>query len=146
MSQCRACMGLIVWVGVVSCVSLSQFAAAQDKASGKLKFEIYKDKADEFRWRLSSGDGKAMAASGQGYTTKQSCKEGVESVKKNGASDKAKFEVYEDKGKEFRWRLLATNGNNIAASSGSFKTKKECDAAIATLKKGLASAVVEEIK
>jgi uncharacterized protein YegP (UPF0339 family) len=114
--------------------------------ANKLRFEIYKDKASEFRWRLLDADGAAMAGSGQGYTTKQSCKDGVESVKTHGASDKAKFEIYEDKGKEFRWRLLATNGNNIASSSGSFKSKADAEATIATLKKALPKASVEEAK
>ena len=142
----HACVAWVVLMGMALCLSDKQSAQAQGKAAGKLKFEIYKDKAEEFRWRLVGADGKAAAVSGQGYTTKQSCKDGVESVKKNGASDKAKFEVYEDKGKDFRWRLLATNGNNIASSSGSFKSKTDCEAAIAALKKGLAGAAVEEIK
>jgi uncharacterized protein len=38
------------------------------------KFEIYKDKAGEFRFRLKVG---------AEITTKQNCKNGIESVKKN---------------------------------------------------------------
>jgi uncharacterized protein len=45
------------------------------------KFEIFKDKAGEFRFRLKVG-GEIIAAS-EGYTTKQNCKNGIESVKKN---------------------------------------------------------------
>jgi uncharacterized protein len=46
------------------------------------KFEIYKDRSGEFRWRLKAGNGETIAT-GEGYTTKASCKNGIESVKKN---------------------------------------------------------------
>jgi len=46
------------------------------------KFEIYKDKADEFRFRLKATNGQVIAT-GEGYTTHANCVNGVESVKKN---------------------------------------------------------------
>ena len=46
------------------------------------KFEIYQDKADEYRFRLKAGNGQVIAVS-EGYTTLANCKNGVESVKKN---------------------------------------------------------------
>ena len=46
------------------------------------KFEIYKDKAGEYRFRLKAGNGEVIAV-GEGYTSKQACLNGVESVKKN---------------------------------------------------------------
>ncbi len=48
------------------------------------KFEIYKDKAGEFRFRLKASNGQIIAAS-EGYVKKDSCKNGIESVKKNAA-------------------------------------------------------------
>jgi len=142
----RSVWTVIVVVGGLTLASLGGRPAEAGDKAGKLKFEVYKDKKSEFRWRLVGAEGAAVAVSGQGYTTKQSCKDGIESVKKNGSSEKAKFEVYEDKGKQFRWKLLATNGNNIASSSAGFKTKADCEAAVASLKKGLATATVEELK
>ena len=47
------------------------------------KFELYKDKKGEYRWRLVASNGQAIASSGEGYTTKESAKAGIESVKKN---------------------------------------------------------------
>ncbi len=47
------------------------------------KFELYKDKKGEFRWRLVASNGQAIASSGEGYKTKESAKAGIESVKKN---------------------------------------------------------------
>ena len=46
------------------------------------KFEIYNDKAGEFRFRLKAKNGEIIAVS-EGYTSKDSCENGIESVKKN---------------------------------------------------------------
>lgn len=48
------------------------------------KFEIYKDKADEFRFRLKATNGQVIATS-EGYTTMAACQNGIASVKKNAA-------------------------------------------------------------
>lgn len=49
------------------------------------KFEIYKDSQGEFRWRLRANNNEVIA-SGEGYTSKDGCKNGIESVKKNAPS------------------------------------------------------------
>jgi len=49
------------------------------------KFELYKDKKGEFRWKLIATNGQTIAV-GEGYTTKESAKNGIESVKKNAPS------------------------------------------------------------
>lgn len=46
------------------------------------KFELYVDKAGEFRFRLKAKNGEVIAVS-EGYTTKSACENGIESVKKN---------------------------------------------------------------
>ena len=46
------------------------------------KFEMYKDKAGEFRFRLKAKNGEIIATSA-GYKAKESCVNGIESVKKN---------------------------------------------------------------
>ena len=46
------------------------------------KFELYADKAGEFRFRLKATNGQVIAVS-EGYKTHASCVNGVESVKKN---------------------------------------------------------------
>ena len=48
------------------------------------KFEMYKDKAGEFRFRLKARNGEIIGVS-EGYTSKANCVNGVESVKKNAA-------------------------------------------------------------
>ncbi len=47
------------------------------------KFELYKDPKGEFRWRLLASNGQVIANGGEGYKTKESAKNGIESVKKN---------------------------------------------------------------
>ena len=46
------------------------------------KFEVYTDKAGEFRFRLKATNGQVIAT-GEGYKTHANCMNGVESVKKN---------------------------------------------------------------
>ena len=46
------------------------------------KFEMFNDKAGEFRFRLKAKNGEIIAVS-EGYTSKTNCENGIESVKKN---------------------------------------------------------------
>ena len=46
------------------------------------KFEVYLDKAGEYRFRLKATNGQVIAV-GEGYKTKASCLNGIESIKKN---------------------------------------------------------------
>ena len=46
------------------------------------KFEVYKDKAGEFRFRLKARNGEIIGVS-EGYAAKASCLNGVASVQKN---------------------------------------------------------------
>ena len=48
------------------------------------KFELYVDKAGQYRFRLKARNGKIIAAS-EGYTTKAGCENGIESVRANAA-------------------------------------------------------------
>jgi len=48
-------------------------------------FEIYKDKAGEFRFRLKAGNGEIIATS-EGYSSKSGAQKGVKSVQTNAAA------------------------------------------------------------
>ncbi len=48
------------------------------------KFEVYADKAGKFRFRLKAANGQVIATS-EAYEAKDSCLNGIESVKKNAA-------------------------------------------------------------
>ena len=51
------------------------------------KFEMFTDKAGEFRFRLKAKNGEVIATS-EGYKAKASCMNGIESVKKNSIDAK----------------------------------------------------------
>lgn len=46
-----------------------------------MKFELYKDKAGEWRWRLVVDNGNIIADSGEGYKNKIDCEHGINLVK-----------------------------------------------------------------
>lgn len=52
----------------------------------KQTFEVYEDSAGQWRWRLVAPNGNIVADSGEGYSSKQGAKRGIESVKE-GAPD-----------------------------------------------------------
>ena len=74
--------------GVASVAKNAPIAAVEDQtvegfeAQKNPKFQIYQDKAGEFRFRLTAKNGQIIAV-GEGYTTMKSCVNGVNSVKKN---------------------------------------------------------------
>ena len=74
--------------GIASVQKNAPVAAVEDqtvegyKTEKHPKFEIYKDKAGEFRFRLKATNGQIIAVS-EGYKAMASCKNGIESVKKN---------------------------------------------------------------
>lgn len=48
------------------------------------KFEVYKDAAGKFRFRLKASNGQVIAT-GEAYESKASALNGIESVRKNAA-------------------------------------------------------------
>ena len=66
--------------GLLGAAATVATAADEDK----LKFEVYKDKAGEFRWRLKAANSSTLATGGQGYKAKADAQNGVELVKKSG--------------------------------------------------------------
>jgi len=121
------------------------------------KFVINKTKNDGYRFVLKAGNGEVIANS-EVYKALDSCKNGVESVKKNAlvhVEDQSvegyevlkhpKYEVYVDKAGEFRFRLKASNGEIIATGEG-YKSKQGCMNGIASIGKNAPEApvVVEE--
>ncbi len=65
--------------------SVDRTAAGDAEASSAATFELYRDQADEWRWRLRHDNGNIIADGGEGYSSKAAAKKGIESVKKNAA-------------------------------------------------------------
>jgi len=78
------------------------------------KFEIYKDKAGEFRFRLKAGNGETILT-GEGYAAKAGVTNGIESIRKN-ATDASRFEVKEAKNGGAYFVLKAGNHQVIGQS------------------------------
>ena len=78
--------------GIKSVMKNAPIAALEDQTvegfekAKNPKFEVYVDKAGEFRFRLKAGNGEIIAT-GEGYKAKKSCLNGIESVRKNSDSE-----------------------------------------------------------
>ena len=117
---------------------------------------VVRNVASGIKFDLKATNGQVIATS-EVYTTEAACRKGIESVMKNAAianvEDQTvenfetvthpKFEMYEDKGGEFRFRLKARNGEIIATSEG-YKTKASCENGIESVKKNAPEAEVTE--
>lgn len=108
------------------------------------------------KFDLKAGNGEVIATS-EVYNSEASCRNGIESVKKNtpiaGVENQTvegfekvkhpKFEVYLDKAGEYRFRLKATNGEIIAVSEG-YTSLAGCENGIESVKKNAPDAEVIE--
>jgi uncharacterized protein YegP (UPF0339 family) len=47
------------------------------------RFHLYRERADEWRWRLVHHNGTIIATSGEGYSSRQNAEKGMRSVMKN---------------------------------------------------------------
>ena len=108
------------------------------------------------KFDLKATNGQVIATS-EVYTTEAACRNGIDSIKKNApvanVEDQTvenfevmkhpKFEMYQDKAGEYRFRLKATNGQIIATSEG-YKAKASCINGIESVKKNAADAPIEE--
>ncbi len=88
------------------------------------KFECYKDKAGEYRFRLKASNGEIILSS-EGYTSKAACTNGIESVQRN-CSNPDCFEKKTTSTGKYRFSLKATNGQIIGVSQN-YKSESGCD-------------------
>ena len=108
------------------------------------QFIIKKTASGGFNFHLLAANKQKIAVASQVYKTKASCKNGMASVGKNAAfciennkiEDNTlknptavtcpKFEIYFDKAGKYRYRLYASNGENIAISEEGYSSKTGC--------------------
>ncbi|ACU90104.1 YegP family protein [Desulfomicrobium baculatum] len=107
------------------------------------KFEMYKDKAGEFRFRLKAGNGQIILAS-EGYKDKSGCKNGIESVKKN-AVDEGRFKKIDTKSGKYAFSLLAANHQVIGASQ-QYESVASRDNGIQSVMTNASEAAVVEVE
>lgn len=116
---------------------------------------VVKETATGVKFDLKAGNGEVIATS-EVYTTESACMNGIESVKTCCVGEiedqtaepvvevkHPKFELYQDKAGEFRFRLKAKNGQVIATSEG-YKAKTSCLNGIESVKKNAPEAEIQK--
>ncbi len=100
------------------------------------KFQVYKDVAGKFRFRLRAGNNQIVAV-GEAYEQHASCINGIRSIQKNCGAEiedltimdrkvpNPKYQIYKDAAGKFRFRLKAANGEIIAEGEG-YESKEGC--------------------
>lgn len=106
------------------------------------KFEIYKDKRGEFRFRLKSGNGEIILAS-EGYKAKTSAKNGIASVQKN-ARDVKRFETKKSRNGKHMFNLKAGN-SQVIGTSEMYNSESACSNGIKSVKTNAPKAKVEDL-
>ncbi len=165
-----------VFFVVFSALVLPVVTAVRDEVAvsvpdeSKAKFELFEDKAGEWRWRLRHRNGNIIADSGEGYASKQKAKQGLESVRKNAGGapveeaqkadtlttgeapeemdetpeedvkPRARYELYEDASEEWRWRLVHDNGNILADSGEGYSSRSKAERGLDSVRNNVADA------
>ena len=118
------------------------------------KFQVYKDVAGKFRFRLRADNNKIVAV-GEAYEHHASCLNGIKSIQKNCGSEiedsttedrkvpNPKYQILKDSTGEFRFHLNAANGEIIAQSEG-YQTKENCLNAIEIVKKSCTAEIEDQ--
>ena len=117
------------------------------------KYVIAKTKTG-FKFNLEASNGQVICTS-QSYTTKVGCKKAIASLQRivkspiedqtvKGYSEekKPKYEVYQNRKKEYCFRLIASNGNNIVWGEG-YTTLQACKSGIMSIQNNATSDIVD---
>jgi amphi-Trp domain-containing protein len=60
--------------------------SAADGSASSPRFEVFRDRGEEWRWRLRHRNGAIIATSGEGYTRKHNAQKGLRSVIENASA------------------------------------------------------------
>ena len=118
---------------------------------------VIKEAKTGLMFNLKANNGEVIATS-EIYSGEAACRNGIDSVKRNApvapiedqtvadfeVCKNPKFEVYQDKAGEFRFRLKAANGQIIAIGEG-YKSKASCLNGIDSIKRNAPDVAIEEI-
>ena len=108
------------------------------------KFEVYQSgKKGEFRFRLKADNGQTILSS-EGYSSKASCLNGIESVKKNAADPKRIIKT-KTPTNMFRFSITATNSQTIGVSQN-YKSESGCVNGIKSVQTNASKAEIKEVE
>ncbi len=105
------------------------------------KFEIYKDKAGEFRFRLKAGNGQTILAS-EGYKDRSGVDNGVASVKTNAPLDERYERKESSNGKPY-FVLKAAN-HQVIGNSEMYESEAARDNGIDSVKTNAPDAAIDD--
>ena len=106
------------------------------------KFEIDTYGKDQFLFRLKAPNSEIILKS-EGYTTKQNCKNGIDSVKTNAPMD-VRYEKKTATNGQYYFNLKAGNGEVIGTSE-TYVTTQGRDNGIQSVKDNAPGATVEDL-
>lgn len=105
------------------------------------KFVITKRVNGEFQFSLKAGNGQEILRS-EGYSSKNNCENGIESVKRNSQDDSKFDRKTAANGKPY-FNLKATNGQ-IIGTSEMYESEAGRDNGIESVKKNAPEATIED--
>ena len=139
-------------------VDISKEVALAEAKSGHAlaRFEIKKSKDNRFVFNLYAPN-RVIVATSQIYSSSPSAVNGIKSIAVNAPKAPIedttlksftplgfpKWEIYSDKGGQFRFRLYAPNGSCIVHSQG-YTTKASCKNGIASIIKNAPEAIIDK--
>jgi len=119
------------------------------------KYQVYRDVAGKFRFRLLAENGQIVAV-GEAYEQHESCINGIKSIQRNCDAQiedltaaevtripNPKYQVFYDEKCKWRFHLNARNGEVIAQSEG-YESKQGCMNGIEAVK-GSCGAEIEDL-
>ncbi|MCQ4334974.1 DUF1508 domain-containing protein [Natronomonas sp. F2-12] len=132
------------------------------------QFELYEDRGGAWRWRLRHQDGGIIASSSEGHATHDDAQRAMQAVRRDahGATvlhveseedlpepesgegfifadeveSQATFELYEDEGDKYRWRLRHNNGNMIAHGGQGYASRSGAEHSVKRIRESVGSA------
>lgn len=106
------------------------------------KFTITKRTNGDYQFNLKASNGQVILTS-QGYSTKQGCEGGIESVQANAPYD-SRYEKCTSSNGKYYFNLKASNGL-IIGTSEMYETSTGRDNGIDSVKSNAPSATVEDL-
>lgn len=126
----------------LSCVNPNSRPKQPNMASTP-HFELYKDRADEHRFRLRAANGENVLASTEGYSSKQGAQRGIDSVKTNAPIDSRYKRKANVAGAPY-FLLVAGNGEELAKSE-TYSSTAAMENGVALIKRIAPTATVQDL-
>lgn len=106
------------------------------------KFVITKRSNGEFQFNLKAGNGQTILTS-EGYSSKDGCKAGIQSVKSNAPHD-SNYDRRNSSNGKYYFNLKASNGQ-IIGTSEMYESPSGRDSGIESVKANAPSAEIEDL-